>query len=70
MTARAPSRRRERPPEATRGTTPEVGATCTVARGATARVTGATLWTQDADFEGVAGVRYFAKALHEGRAGR
>ena len=28
---------------------------------ATARHTGATLWTQDADFEGVAGVRYFAK---------
>ena len=28
---------------------------------ATARHTGATLWTQDADFEGIAGVRYFAK---------
>ena len=28
---------------------------------ATARATGATLWTQDADFEGIAGVRYFAK---------
>lgn len=28
---------------------------------ATAQHTGATLWTQDADFEGVAGVRYFAK---------
>ena len=28
---------------------------------ATARHTGATLWTQDADFEGVAGIRYFAK---------
>ena len=29
---------------------------------ATARSSGATLWTQDADFEGLAGVRYFAKA--------
>ena len=29
---------------------------------ATARATGATLWTQDVDFEGIAGVRYFAKA--------
>ena len=28
---------------------------------ATARHTGATLWTQDADFEGIAGIRYFAK---------
>ena len=28
---------------------------------ATARRTGATLWTQDADFEGIAGIRYFAK---------
>ena len=28
---------------------------------ATARSTGAVLWTQDADFEGMAGVRYFAK---------
>ena len=28
---------------------------------ATARHAGATLWTQDADFEGFAGVRYFAK---------
>ena len=28
---------------------------------ATALSTGATLWTQDADFEGLAGVRYFAK---------
>ena len=37
---------------------------------ATARVAGATLWTQDADFAGIAGVRYFATGLHEGRAGR
>ena len=37
---------------------------------ATATVSGATLWTQDADFEGVAGVRYFATASHEGGAGR
>ena len=29
---------------------------------ATARSSGATLWTQDADFEGLAGVRYFPKA--------
>ena len=29
---------------------------------ATARSSGATLWTQDADFDGLAGVRYFAKA--------
>ena len=29
---------------------------------ATARSTGAVLWTQDADFEGMAHVRYFAKA--------
>ena len=29
---------------------------------ATARSSGATLWTQDADFEDLAGVRYFAKA--------
>ena len=29
---------------------------------ATARSTGAVLWTQDADFEGMADVRYFAKA--------
>ena len=29
---------------------------------ATARSTGAVLWTQDADFEGLARVRYFAKA--------
>ena len=29
---------------------------------ATARSSGATLWTQDADFEGLSGVRYFAKA--------
>ena len=28
---------------------------------ATARHMGATLWTQDADFEGIASVRYFAK---------
>ena len=28
---------------------------------ATARSTRAVLWTQDADFEGMAGVRYFAK---------
>lgn len=28
---------------------------------ATARAYGATLWTQDADFEGVPGVRYVAK---------
>ena len=28
---------------------------------ATARATEATLWTQDVDFEGLAGVRYFAK---------
>ena len=28
---------------------------------ATARKFNATLWTQDADFEGVAGVRYFSK---------
>jgi predicted nucleic acid-binding protein len=28
---------------------------------ATARAYGATLWTQDADFEGVPGVRYIAK---------
>lgn len=28
---------------------------------ATARSTGALLWTQDADFEGMADVRYFAK---------
>ena len=29
---------------------------------ATARHTGAVLWTQDADFQGMADVRYFAKA--------
>lgn len=29
---------------------------------ATARSTGAILWTQDADFEGMADVRYFARA--------
>ena len=29
---------------------------------ATARRNGAELWSQDADFEGLAGVRYFAKA--------
>ena len=28
---------------------------------ATARSTGAVLWTQDVDFEGMADVRYFAK---------
>lgn len=28
---------------------------------ATARAYGATLWTQDADFDGLAGVRYFPK---------
>lgn len=28
---------------------------------ATARACGATLWTQDADFDGMAGVRYVAK---------
>ena len=28
---------------------------------ATARMTGATLWTQDADFEGMRGVRFLAK---------
>ncbi|HVG43859.1 MAG TPA: type II toxin-antitoxin system VapC family toxin [Longimicrobium sp.] len=28
---------------------------------ATARAYGATLWTQDADFEGIPGVRYFPK---------
>ena len=28
---------------------------------ATARRTRATLWTQDADFEGIAGIRYFTK---------
>ena len=28
---------------------------------ATARSAGAVLWTQDADFEGLAHVRYFAK---------
>lgn len=28
---------------------------------ATARMHGATLWTQDADFEGIAGVKYKAK---------
>lgn len=28
---------------------------------ATARLTGAMLWTQDVDFEGMAGVRYFPK---------
>lgn len=28
---------------------------------ATARATGATLWTQDVDFEGIAGVRFFPK---------
>ena len=28
---------------------------------ATARANRATLWTQDADFEGVSGVRYYAK---------
>lgn len=28
---------------------------------ATARVSGATLWTQDADFEGLAGVRFVRK---------
>jgi len=28
---------------------------------ATARAHGATLWTQDADFEGLEGVRYYAK---------
>lgn len=30
---------------------------------ATARRTGATLWTQDADFDGIAGVRYFPKVV-------
>jgi len=29
---------------------------------ATARARGATLWTQDADFEGIAGVEYVARA--------
>ena len=29
---------------------------------ATAQGAGATLWTQDADFEGIEGVRYFAKS--------
>ncbi len=29
---------------------------------ATARANRATLWTQDADFEGISGVRYYAKA--------
>lgn len=29
---------------------------------ATAQATGATLWTQDADFEGLANVKFFAKA--------
>lgn len=29
---------------------------------ATAQGTGATLWTQDVDFEGIEGVRYFAKS--------
>ena len=29
---------------------------------ATAHGTGATLWTQDVDFEGIEGVRYFAKS--------
>ena len=29
-----------------------------------ARAAGATLWTQDVDFEGIAGVRYFAKVRH------
>jgi len=33
---------------------------------ATARHAGATLWTQDADFERVVGVRYFAKATRSG----
>jgi predicted nucleic acid-binding protein len=28
---------------------------------ATARACGATLWTQDADFDGIEGVRYRAK---------
>ncbi len=28
---------------------------------ATARASGATLWTQDADFEGIAGVRYVVR---------
>lgn len=31
---------------------------------ATARSTGAVLWTQDADFEGMEDVRYFAKVLN------
>ena len=29
---------------------------------ATAQGTGATLWTQDVDFAGIEGVRYFAKS--------
>jgi predicted nucleic acid-binding protein len=33
---------------------------------ATARAYGATLWTQDADFEGVPGVRYVAKYSSSG----
>lgn len=32
---------------------------------ATARSTRAVLWTQDADFEGMAGVRYFSKLPNE-----
>ena len=31
---------------------------------ATARSVGATLWTQDGDFEGIAGVRYLARMPH------
>ena len=34
---------------------------------ATARSTGAVLWARDADFEGVAGLRYFAKIPNRGR---
>lgn len=31
---------------------------------APARLTGATLWTQDVDFEGMSDVRYFPKKTH------
>lgn len=34
---------------------------------ATARSTRAVLWTQDADFEGMVGVRYFAKIPNRGQ---
>ena len=34
---------------------------------ATARSTGAIPWIQDADFKGMAGVRYFAKNPSRGR---